>query len=126
MCLVIIPFATELLTAFIYSQDRYLVAIFYCAILMTVSILYNLLWCYASIGYRLISTDIQPYILKRMTIRYLISIPLYLFTLLVAAFNVEISLALNLIIALVYTFPTTFFQGLKRRSLFFRRKVTTV
>jgi uncharacterized membrane protein len=110
MCIVLIPFATELLTVFIYSGDRDAVAMFYCGTLLLTSVMYNLLWRYASVNYRLVNTEIRPYVLQRMTRRYLVSIPLYLFTLIIAAFSVEVSLVLNIIIALVYTFPTTFFR----------------
>jgi TMEM175 potassium channel family protein len=113
MFLVLIPFTTQLLTAFIYTEDRYIVAVVYCGTLLLTSAMYNLLWCYASVNYRLVDSDISPYVIQRMTRRYLVSIPLYLFTLIIAVFSVEVSLVLNIIIALVYTFPTTFFRKQK-------------
>jgi uncharacterized membrane protein len=113
MCIVLIPYATELLTVFIYTGDRYMVAMVYCGTLLLTSIMYNLLWYYSSVNYRLVDTDLRSYVFQRMTRRYLVSIPLYLFTLIVAAFNVEVSLILNIVIALVYTFPTTFFRRQK-------------
>lgn len=113
MCLVLIPFATEFLTTFIHSGDRNNVAMIYCGTLLLTSIMYNLLWQYASADYRLVDEEIPRDVLQRMTRRYLLSLPLYLCTLIIATISVEVCLALNIIIALVYALPATFFQRRK-------------
>jgi uncharacterized membrane protein len=110
MCVVLIPFATELLTAYIVSADRYNVAMLYCGTLLLTSIMYNLLWFYASSNYRLVDKDIAASTIQRMSRRYLISLPLYVLTILIGAINVEACLILNIVIAVVYALPATFFQ----------------
>lgn len=110
MVIVLIPFATELLTAFIHSSDRYYGAIIYSGVLLLSSVMYNLLWYYASHRYRLLDKGLSPDALRRLTRRYLISIPLYTVTVIIAAFSVELSLAVNIVLALFYALPATLFQ----------------
>jgi uncharacterized membrane protein len=109
MCVVLIPFATELLTVSVRSGsvDSHTVAMLYCGTLLLTSIMYNLLWRYASSHYRLVDEQIPPEVLRRMSRRYLISLPLYVFTVIIAAFSVGACLVLNIIIALVYALPAT-------------------
>ncbi len=116
MCVVLIPFATELLTAYIHSGDNsYIAAMLYCGTILLTSIMYNLLWYYASVHYRLVDNNIPLDVLQQMSRRYLISLPLYVFTLIVGRISVEACLVLNIIIALVYALPATLFQRVSLR-----------
>lgn len=110
MIIVLIPFATELLTAFIHTSDSRYGAIIYSSVLLLSSIMYNLLWRYASNKYRLLDRKLSLDALRRLTRRYLISIPLYTITVIIAAFSVELSLAVNIVLALFYALPATLFQ----------------
>ncbi len=116
MVIVLIPFATELLTAFIHSPDRYAVAVIYSGVLLLSSVMYNLLWYYASNKRRLLDKELDPIALRDLTRRYLISIPLYVVTVIIAVFNVELSLAVNIVLALFYALPATLFQFGRQRK----------
>ena len=110
MVIVLIPFATELLTAFIHSPDRRYAAVIYSGVLLLSSVMYNVLWHYASDKHRLLDKALSPDVLRRLTQRYLISVPLYAVTVIIAAFNVELSIAVNIVLALFYALPATLFQ----------------
>ena len=116
MCLVFIPFSTALLVAHFHDGYATTAAIVYSASLLLTSILYNIVWWYASTHPRLLDSGLTSQVVQQMTRRYFVSIPLYLVTLLVWALNVSVSLALYIAIALLYALPANRFPFGKQRS----------
>ena len=72
---------------------------------------------YASTHPHLLDSELTSQVVQQMTRRYFVSIPLYLVTLLVSAFNVALSLALYFAIALLYALPANRFPFWKQRSV---------
>ena len=105
MCLVFLPFATALLVEHFNDGYQSGTAVIYSASLLLTSIMYNLLWGYALRHPALLEDGLQADVLQKMTRRYLVSIPLYVLTLIISALNVEISLVLYILIALLYALP---------------------
>jgi uncharacterized membrane protein len=105
MCLVFIPFTTSLLAAHFDDDYATSAAMIYSASLLLTSILYNVIWWYASTHPRLLASELTPQVAKQMTRRYFVSIPLYVVTLIVAALNMRVSLVLYMAIALLYALP---------------------
>jgi len=110
MCLALIPFATALLTkeaqlTHVPPEDLRLAVLVYGGSMLLTSIMYNVLWGYASRGGRLIDPGLSRNVVQRMTRRYLFSIPLYLLTLALSILNSRISFVLYIVIALFYAFP---------------------
>lgn len=116
MCVVFIPFTTALLVAHFHDGYATSAAIVYSASLLLTSILYNIVWWYASTHPRLLDSGLTSQVVQQMTRRYFVSIPLYLVTLLVSALNVSVSLALYIVIALLYALPANRFPFGKQRS----------
>jgi uncharacterized membrane protein len=119
MCLVLIPFATAFLTKEVQianapPEDLRLAAIVYGGSMLLTSIMYNVIWRYASTKHRLVDKKLGDDILQKMTRRYLLSIPLYLLTLALSLIKVEISFVLYLGIALFYALPAGMLTFRKR------------
>ncbi|MDQ2885667.1 MAG: TMEM175 family protein [Chloroflexota bacterium] len=111
MCLVLIPFATAFLTKEVQITnvpigDLHLAAIVYGGTMLLTSIMYNILWRYASTKRRLIGKKLEDEVVQKMSRRYVLSIPLYLLTLVLSLINVKISFVFYLAIALFYALPT--------------------
>jgi len=118
MCLVFLPFATSLLVEHFNDGYQSATAMVYSASLLLTSIMYNILWGYASRHPALLEDGLPADLLRKMTRRYLVSIPLYLLTLAISALNVEFTLVLYILIALLYALPAGSFPfGKKRRTL---------
>jgi TMEM175 potassium channel family protein len=115
MCLVFLPFATALLVEHFEDGYQSATAIVYSASLLLTSIMYNILWGYASRHPALLEDGLSADLLSKMTRRYLISIPLYLLTLAISALNVEFTLVLYILIALLYALPADSLPFKKRR-----------
>ena len=115
MCLVFIPFTTSLLVT--HFDDGYAkqAAMVYSASLLLTSILYNIVWWYASSHRYLLASGLTSQVIQQMTKRYFVSIPLYSITLLVSDFNVKASLVLYIAIALLYALPANLFPFGKKR-----------
>jgi len=116
MCLVFIPFTTALLVAHFNDAYATMAAIVYSASLLLTSILYNIVWWYASTHPHLLDSGLTSRVARQMTRRYLVSIPLYFVTLFVSAFNVAVSLVLYIAIALLYALPANRFPFGKQQS----------
>jgi uncharacterized membrane protein len=116
MCLVFIPFTTALLVAHFDDGYATAAAMVYSASLLLTSILYNAIWWYASTHPHLLASELTSQVVQQMTRRYFVSIPLYIVTLLVSALNVKVSLALYIVIALIYALPANRFPFGKQRS----------
>ncbi len=116
MCLVFIPFTTALLAAHFNDGYATSAAMIYSASLLLTSIMYNIVWWYASTHPHLLDSGLTSQVVQQMTRRYFVSIPLYIVTLLVSALNVRVSLALYIAIALLYALPANRFPFGKQRS----------
>jgi uncharacterized membrane protein len=108
MCIALVPFGTSLLTTYMQQPDpvnEYIAAVTYSGILLLSAITFSAVWLYASRKHRLLRLDLNPHIVQRITRGYLIGSPLYLLSLISSLVDVRISLALYILVALVYSWP---------------------
>lgn len=102
MCIVFIPFPTGLLGQ--YPQQQVAVII-YGGTLVITGLVLQLLWWYATSGYRLVDRDIDPHLVQRATRRNLTAPLIYLLAIAVSFLSVEISLIIFVIVPVIYIFP---------------------
>jgi uncharacterized membrane protein len=105
MCIAFIPFATALLTKYITSPDQHTAALVYGATLLLNGILFNAVWWYAAWKHRLIRRDLDTQAVQRITRNYLLGLPFYALSTVLSLINVEMSLALYILVALIYGLP---------------------
>jgi uncharacterized membrane protein len=108
MCIAFVPFGTSLLETYMQKgnlANERTAAVTYSGILLLCAIAFSVVWLYASWKHRLLRQDIDPRILQRITRGYLIGSPLYLLSLVFSLIDVRISLALYILVALVYSWP---------------------
>lgn len=74
----------------------------YSGTLLVVTLLYNLLWWYATTNARLIDKDVDPEVLQSIMRSYLIGVPLYALSFLLAFVNAYTSLVVYILIAILY------------------------
>ncbi len=108
MCIAFVPFGTSLLETYMQKGqplNERIAALTYSAILLLCAITFSAVWFYASWKCRLLRRDLDPSIIRRITRGYLIGSPLYLLSLIFSFIDVRISLALYILVALVYSWP---------------------
>lgn len=106
MCVAFIPFPTALLAEYIRQPEYRTTAIaVYSGTLAVTAIFFTLLWLYAANGYRLVTGDLDPAVLKAMTGRYIIGMVLYLAAFGLAFVNIWVSLAVIFGLALLFVGP---------------------
>jgi uncharacterized membrane protein len=110
---VFVPYPTSLMSSSItmldthYSRD---VAIFYNASYMGIALLFNLLW-YVCRKRKLLDPNLNPEIVRRVTVRYACGPLIYGLCMLMIWWSVPVSLCVNALFAAYFLFP-------ERRSLF--------
>ncbi len=108
MCIAFVPFGTSLIETYMQKGkllDERIAAIVYSGILLLCAITFSAVWLYASWKHRLLRQDLDPRIIQRITRGYLIGSPLYLLSLVFSLIDVRVSLALYILVALVYSWP---------------------
>ena len=106
MCVAFIPFPTALLSEYIRDEAHRTTAVaVYSGTLAVTAASFTLLWLYAATNYRLIDRSVDPSLLRAMTRRYVLGMILYLFAFVLAFVSPTTSLALNLILALLFILP---------------------
>jgi uncharacterized membrane protein len=108
MCIAFVPFGTSLLETYMQKGqplNERIAAVTYSGILLLCAITFSAVWFYASWKHRLLRLDIDPRITQRITRGFLIGSPLYLLSLVFSLIDVRISLALYILVALVYSWP---------------------
>ncbi len=104
MFVAFIPYPTALVAHYIGTDNGRQAIILYSATLLVMTLLYNLMWWYATRGHRLVEQEMDTRILRAIGRSYLIGIPLYSLSLAVAFLNGEASLVMYIVIAVLYLF----------------------
>ena len=111
MCIAFIPFVTAQLTKYITSPtEQHTAAIVYGATLLLNGILFNSIWWYAVWKRRLVRRDLDAQAVPRITKGYLFGLPFYALAIVLSLINVELSLALYILIDLMYGLPIRFLR----------------
>jgi uncharacterized membrane protein len=105
MCVAFIPFPTALLAEYLQGTERATAGAVYAGTLAVTAIFFTLLWLYAAANYRLVDRSLEPSLLRTMTRRYLAGMVAYLFTFVLSFVNVTASLALVVVLALLFVLP---------------------
>jgi uncharacterized membrane protein len=112
----LVPFPTRLLAEYLKSdvqlRDQRVAALVYNGTYVTIALAFNLLWWYAVHNRRLLDETVHSRHLQAVSDDYKYGVPLYLVAFVLAIFNVWLSLAMNVGLALFWALPRT----RKRRS----------
>jgi uncharacterized membrane protein len=108
MTIAALPFPTALVADHIHESDARAVAAFvYGANMVTVAIMFNAVWRYASAGHRLLYPDVDPELVRRVNRSFFYGPLTYLAAALIALVNSWISLAIYAGLALYWLLPTS-------------------
>jgi uncharacterized membrane protein len=107
MCVAFIPFPTALLAEYLNGSaaERETAGVIYAGTLAVTAVFFTLLWLYVAVDRRLVNRNLDPYLLRTMTRRYLLGTVAYLLVFLLAFVNVAASLALIVALALLFVLP---------------------
>jgi uncharacterized membrane protein len=118
MCVAFIPFPTAVLADYLSGTDEHrttAVAV-YSGTLAVTAIFFTILWLYAAGNYRLVDRALDPLLLRAMTRRYVLGMLLYILAFALAFFSAAASLALIVILALIFVLPEPDGPGRSRRT----------
>jgi uncharacterized membrane protein len=118
MCVAFIPFPTALLAEYIREEAHRSTAVaVYSGTLAVTAVFFTLLWLYAAGNYRLVDRSVDPSLLRSMTRRYVLGMLLYILAFALSFVSPAASLALIVILALVFVLPEPDgSRGARRRS----------
>jgi uncharacterized membrane protein len=106
MCVAFIPFPTALLAEYIREEEYRVTAVaVYSGTLAVTAVFFTALWLYAAGDYRLLDRAVDPLLLGAMTRRYVLGMLLYLLAFGLAFLSPAASLALIVILALIFVLP---------------------
>jgi uncharacterized membrane protein len=106
MCVAFIPFPTALLAEYIKEEEHRITAVaVYSGTLAVTAVFFTLLWLYAAGNYRLVDRAVDPLLLRAMTRRYVVGMFLYILAFALAFLSPAASLALIIILALIFVLP---------------------
>jgi uncharacterized membrane protein len=106
MCVAFIPFPTALLAEYIREVEYRTTAVaVYSGTLAVTAVFFTVLWLYVAGNYRLVDRAIDPPLLRAMTRRYVFGMLLYILAFAIAFFSAAASLALIVVLALIFVLP---------------------
>jgi uncharacterized membrane protein len=106
MCVAFIPFPTALLAEYIRDEAHRTTAFaVYSGTLAVTAVFFTLLWLYAAGGYRSVDRSLDPSLMRAMTRRYVFGMLLYMLAFALAFLSPVASLALIVILALIFVLP---------------------
>jgi uncharacterized membrane protein len=107
MCIAFIPFPTALLADYIPGTEvhRTTAVAVYSGTLDVTAVFFTILWLYAAGNYRLVDRAVDPLLLRAMTRRYVFGMLLYILAFALAFYSAAASLALIVILALIFVLP---------------------
>jgi len=106
MCVAFIPFPTALLAEYIREEEYRTTAVaVYTGTLAITAVFFTVLWLYAAGNYRLVDRSVDPLLLHAMTRRYVFGMLLYILAFALAFVSPAASLALIVILALLFVLP---------------------
>ena len=114
MCVAFIPFPTALLADYLSgtNEHRTIAVAVYSGTLAVTAIFFTILWLYAAGNHRLV----DPHLLRAMTRRYVFGMILYILAFALAFVSPAASLALIVILALIFVLPEPEGPGSSRRT----------
>ena len=105
-CVAFIPFPTALLAEYIREEEYRTTAVaVYSGTLAVTAVFFTVLWLYAAGNYRLVDRAVDPLLLRAMTRRYVFGMLLYILAFALAFVSPAASLALIVILALIFVLP---------------------
>jgi uncharacterized membrane protein len=118
MCVAFIPFPTALLADYLSrtEEHRTTAVAVYSRTLAVTAIFFTILWLYAAGNYRLVNGAVDPHLLRAMTRRYVFGMLLYILAFALAFFSAAASLALIVIMALIFVLLEPEGSGSSRRT----------
>jgi uncharacterized membrane protein len=106
MCVAFIPFPTALLAQYVREEAHRTTAVaVYSGTLAVTAVFFTLLWLYAAGNYRLVDRSVDPSLLRAMTRRYVLGALLYILAFALSFVSPAASLALIVILALIFVLP---------------------
>jgi len=102
LCIVFIPFPTALVGEY---PEQQISIVIYGSTLVITGLVLQLLWWYATSGYRLVARDIDLRLVQQATRRNLAAPLIYLLAIGVSFLSVQISLIFFILVPLYYIFP---------------------
>lgn len=106
MCVAFIPFPTALLAEYIRDDLHRITAVaVYSGTLAVTAVFFTLLWLYAAGNHRLVHRELDPSLLRAMARRYVLGTILYILAFALAFVSPAASLALIVILALIFVLP---------------------
>src|ERR671933_13851 len=105
MCVAFIPFPTAVLADYLQGAERATAGALYAGTLAVTAVFFTLLWLYAATNYRLVDRNLDPSLLRAMTHRYVLGMLLYALAFALAFVSPAASLALIVILALLFVLP---------------------
>lgn len=108
MCLVLVPFATSLITKYMSSPHidaKRTAGVVYSGILLLVALMFNLVWWYASSRGRLLHDNLDLRLVGNITRRYLVGPVNSIIAVLIALYSVEASLVFYILGAIYFSLP---------------------
>jgi uncharacterized membrane protein len=106
MCVAFIPFPTALLAEYIREDEYRTTAVaVYSGTLAVTAVFFTVLWLYAVENYRLVDRAVDALLLRAMTRRYVFGMLLYILAFALAFVSPAASLALIIILALLFVLP---------------------
>ena len=118
MCVAFIPFPTALLADYLSGTEEHrttAVAV-YSGTLAVTAVFFTILWHYAAGNYRLVDRAVDPLLMRAMTRRYVFGMLLYILAFVLAFVSPTASLALIVILALIFVLPEPQGPGSSRRT----------
>jgi uncharacterized membrane protein len=117
MCVAFIPFPTALLSEYIRDEAHRTTAVaVYSGTLAMNAVFFTLLWLYAATNNRLIDRSVDPSLLRAMTRRYVLGMVFYILAFVLTFVSSAASLALIVILALLFILPELDGTGSARRT----------
>lgn len=102
MCIVFIPFPTALIGQY---PEQQISVVIYASTLVITGLMLQLLWWYATSGYRLVEREIDPQLVQRATRRNVIGPLIYLLAIGISFLSVQASLIFFILVPMYYIFP---------------------
>jgi uncharacterized membrane protein len=112
MCVAFIPFPTAVLADYLSGTDEHPTTAVYSGTLAVTAIF----WLYAAGNHRLVDRGLDPLLLRAMTRRYVLGMLLYILAFAPAFFSAAASLALIVILALIFVLLEPDGPGRSRRT----------
>jgi uncharacterized membrane protein len=102
MCIVFIPFPTALLGQY---PEQQISVVIYASTLVFTGLVLQLLWWYATSGYRLVDRDIDPRLVQKATRRNVTAPLIYLLAIGISFLSVQLSLIVIVLLPVYYILP---------------------